>query len=234
MKLFTLFLFSFYCVFSAFAADTPSFYVKVTNTRTYMNVDRVTVTEYWFSNGNYCSQNNQTKLIYRPDQGVRYFINLKNNTYRVDSIKKPSAKEASTQESIKYLGRYYYPEYEWNKPEKLRKDTVGNFKCEHFYCDGDADFDQIYLDFYMTRMNDYAFARFVSTTIFNIKEENNKSLPLFTLITRNKNLMPLRIIEKVENPIAPQIITKINLDKFEQVTLPDGIFEIPASLKKIN
>jgi hypothetical protein len=86
----------------------------------------------------------------------------------------------------------------------------------------------------MTRMNDYAFARFVSTTIFNIKEENNKSLPLFTLITRNKNLMPLRIIEKVENPIAPQIITKINLDKFEQVTLPDGIFEIPASLKKIN
>lgn len=234
MKLFTLFLLSFCLGFSAFAADNPAYYLKVTNTRTYMNVDRVTVAEYWFSDGTYCSLNNQMKVIYRPDQGVRYYINLKNNTYRVDSVKTPLVKETPAQESMKYLGRYYYPEYEWNKTAKLSKDTIGNFKCDHFYCDGDADFDQIYLDFFMTRIKDETFARFVNSTIFNIKEDNNKSRPVLSLIAKNKNLMPLRIVEKVENPIAPQIITKINLDKFEQVTMPEGIFEIPATLKKIN
>ncbi len=45
------------------------YYAKITNTRTYMNIDRITVSEYWFTKDKYCSVSNQYKIIVRKDLG---------------------------------------------------------------------------------------------------------------------------------------------------------------------
>ncbi len=224
--------------------DDPVYYVKITNTRTYMNIDRVTITEYWFSKDKYCTLSNQRKTIVRKDIGITYFINLGSGTYRADSIKpqkitdsiklqKTELKVGKTMD-FKYIGQNYISEYEWNKPKPLSMETIGGYVCEHYICEGDADFDRISLEFLMAKTDDQFIVSMLNNTILNLTGSNNKREPIIRMINGNKNLIPLRIIENIENPIAPHVTTTINVDKLDLVKSPGDLFDLPDKLTKIN
>jgi hypothetical protein len=200
-----------------------------------MNIDRETVTEYWFTKDKYCTMSNQIKNIVRKDLGVVYVINLRTGTVRTDSIK-PSItmSYAENPMDFKYIGQYYIPVYEWNKPKLLSSETVGNYVCEHYLCEGDADFDQISLEYLVAKTNDQFMASMLNSSIMSPGGSNNKREPITGLITGNKNLIILRIIETVENPIAPHITTTINVDKLELLKSSEGLFDLPDNLKKSN
>jgi hypothetical protein len=68
----------------------------------------------------------------------------------------------------------------------------------------------------------------------NLGGSNNKREPIIEMITNNKNLIPLRITETVENPIAPHITTVINVDKLELAESSGDMFELPDNLMKTN
>jgi hypothetical protein len=76
MKLFIIVLFGLSNSFIISSQDDSVYYAKITNTRTYMNIDRVSVTEYWFTRDKSCMINNQVKSIVRKDIGVSYLICL--------------------------------------------------------------------------------------------------------------------------------------------------------------
>ncbi len=233
MKLFIIILISLCNNFLFSTNDDPVYYAKITNTRTYMNIDRVTVSEYWFTKDKYCSVSNQYKIIVRKDLGVTWFINLRSGTCRTDSIRpQKTMPPAEKIIDVKYIGQNYIPDYEWNKPKLLSKETVGNYVCDHFLCEGDADFDQISLEYLVAKTDDESMAGFLNSTIMNLGGSNNKREPIIEMITGNKNLIPLRIAETVENPIAPHITTVINVDKLELAESSGGMFELPDNLTK--
>jgi hypothetical protein len=236
MKLIFIILFSFLNVFLKSVFNDPVYYIKVTNVRTYMNVDRTTVTEYWFTKDKFCILNsNQIKTIIRRDLGVTYSINLRAGSYRIDSIKiqKPTPPSDIVLD-FKYIGQNYAPDFEWNKPKRLPVEMINKFECVHYLSEGDADFDQISLEYLAAKTEDQFMSSTVNSRILNIDGLNKRRKPIAGLISASKNLVIMRIIEKVENAIAPPITTRITIDNLEKVESTNGMFDIPENLKKSN
>jgi hypothetical protein len=238
MKLFIILVLSFCNSFLIIAQDDNVYYAKITNTQTYMNIDHVSVTEYWFSKDKYCTISKQRKSIVRGDLGVKYLIDLRSGTVRRDSIKPPKTMtHVEEPMDFKHLGLDYIPVYEWNKPIQLSTETVGKYVCEHFLCEGDADFDQISLEYLLAKSDDQFMADMMNSTIMNLGGSNNidnKREPITGMLNGNNKLIPLRIIETVENPITPHITTTINVEKLELLKTSEGLFDFPDSLKIIN
>jgi hypothetical protein len=232
MKLSFVILFSL-CNSLIIRAQDSVYYAKITNTRTYMNIDRVSATEYWFTKDKSCVLTNRTKSIIRQDLGVVYVINLLTGSVRSESIK-PSISVLPAVMPIdkRYIGHYYIPVYEWNEPKQLPSVTIGEYVCEHLLCEGDADFDQISLEYMVTKTDNQFMAARLNSTIMSLGGSGNKQEPIARLITGNKNLIILRIIETVENPIAPHVTTTINVDKLELLKSSDGLFDLTDNPKK--
>jgi hypothetical protein len=235
MKLILIILIGLCNNFIINAQNDSVYYAKITKTRTYMNIDRVSVTEYWFTKDKYCEMTNQKKTIVRRDLGVIYLINSGSGTVRIDSIKPTNTESTSEKpEDFKYIGQDYIPVFEWNQPKLLFPETIGKYECNHYICEGDADFDQISLDYLVAKTNDQIMANTMNSSIMNLGGSNNKREPIIKMITSDKNLIILRIIETVENPIAPHITTTINVDKLELLKSSEGLFDLPDNLKKSN
>jgi len=234
MKQLLIILLGISFIFPAKAGDDPVCHARIINKRTYMNVSREYPMEYWIAKDKYCYiNNNQIKTIVRKDLGVVYTILVKTNKYYVDSIK-PQQKltEAGKEPDFKYIGLNYEPVYEWNKSHKLPKDTVANFVCDHFRSEGDADFDQVSLEFSVARPGDRIVAAMFNETMVSIMGWMKTRKPLADMLKRNKYLIPTRFIETVDNPIAPPVTTSFKLDKLEMTSPPENIFELPLGAEK--
>lgn len=236
MNLIILFLFS-YLNWSLFPQiDDSVYYAKIKNVRNYFDQDRITVTEIWSTKDMSCILTNQRKTIYRNDQGLIYSLNLQSKNYSIDSIQtRPATVPTKKELDLKYVGQdIYNPEYEWREPLFINQDTVGKYPCDHFLCKGDADFDQISLDYYVTKTDDLTLAGMINSFLLSSGGSPNKREPLKETTNKNRNLLILRIIERVENSIAPPITTTITVETYSKILPNGGLFEIPANFKKIN
>jgi len=209
------------------------YYAKVTNVRNYMDQDRTTVTEIWRTKDKSCTLINQRKSILRNDLGLIYLINLQAETYTVDSIKtRPTQAPAKKGLDFKYIGQDYTPVYEWKKPLLVNKDTIGKYSCDHFLCRGDADFDQILLDYFLIKTDDKSLAGIINSFLLSSGSSANKREPLTQAVNKDNNLLILKIIERVENPIAPPIITTITVDTFTKLQPEMELFEVPINFRQ--
>lgn len=211
-------------------------YAKVTYVRTYMNVDRTSVSEFWITRDKSCTVTRQMKTLVRRDLGVYYVINLQAKTYRVDSLNARPPQEASSKNTtdLKHIGFEYAPTYEWRERKLMNSKTVDNYPCEHFLFEGEADFDRISLDCLITKTEDESLATGINSFFLSYTGNGNKRDPLIELTKNNKNLLILSTIEKVENPIAPPITTTVSVNSLEKIFPDEGLFEIPSNFKKIN
>jgi hypothetical protein len=232
MKLFIIFVVGLLNGFHT--ASDPVYYARVTNTRTYMSSDRVTVTECWFTKDKMCSLRNQLKIIVRNDLGVLYTVNLNSGSYRIDSIKGPKKEIIAKTVDFKYVGQFYEPEFEWRQPQQLTPDTIGDYICNRYMSEGDADFDQISLEFSLAKTDNELMAEWLNSQVLNLSAQNNKREPVIAILKSDKSLVPLRIIETVENAIAPFIRTKTEVDKLGLASNAEGVFDIPENFKKVN
>ncbi len=217
------------------ASDDSVFYIKMTKVRNFMEIDRTTVTEVWTDMDKSCTLINQMKKIVRKDLGLIYSVNLQEETYSIDSIQSKSAQRPSKSDlDFKYIGQDYNPVYEWEKPHLIKKDTLANYSCDHYSCIGDADFDQISLDYFLTKTKDESMAEAVNSLMLNSINSPNKREPLIQVINDDKNILILKIIEKVENPISPRKTTRIAVDIFKKVLPDKELFEVPVNFRKTN
>lgn len=208
------------------------YYAKVRNSRTYMSSTNVTVTEYWFTKDKICILRNPVKTIYRKDLGIYCMINLKTSVIRTDSVKNlvtDVPRNKST--DIKYVGQSYEPEFEWQKPQYLKKDTVANYRCNLYKCEGDADFDRISLEYALTSFENKPMADLFNQKIISIYSLQNKRKPVLDHLKDHESMIPLKIVERVENAIAPFILTEIVVEKLEIADTTDMIFDIPEATK---
>lgn len=207
-------------------SDDPVYYARMTNTCSYLSNDRVTVTEYWFTRDKFCSvTNNMTKTILRKDKGVQYLVNLRSGAVQTRPLQQgPMTTGLPKNDNIKYIGQNYSPVYEWNEPLLISKEKCAGYDCDHFLSRGDADFDRVSVEFLMTEAEEQWIADNINSFMLN----SPKREPLSGMVKRNGKLFPVKIIEDVENAIAPHIITTLVIDKIEKVTPSEDLFEPPV------
>jgi hypothetical protein len=207
-------------------SDDPVYYARVTNTWSYLSNDRITVTEYWFTKDKLCSVTTNSKTIIRKDKGVRHLVNLRTGSVLTRPLQQATATtDNEKKDDFKYAGQNYSPVYEWNEPLLISKEKCAGYNCDHFLSKGDADFDRISVEFLMTEAEEQWIADNINSFMLN----SPKREPLSGMVKSNGKLFPVKIIEDVENAIAPHIVTTLVIDKLEKVTPSEDLFEPPAT-----
>jgi|GEM_PF-2476193 len=219
---------------SVFAKEPQQYHAVVKTTRTYMDVSRETQSDYWFTKGKTFTSNGRVATISRHDLGVVYTLLIKKNIYYVDSIKADKKDNTATKDiDFRYIGvDRYNPVYDWVTNLESKNDTTGLFKSDHYIADGDADFDQVSLEFWLTKPDDRNMAELFSEIAVNSMSYQSTRKPMADLLSKKKQEVPVRIIELINNPIAPPIKNVIVIEKLEPAEAPEGIFDLPAGAKK--
>ncbi len=236
MKTFLLSLLSLVILVPVSAKQPKEYHAVVSSTRTYMDVSRVTKSDYWFTKDKTYITNGRVSTIVRNDLGVIYTLIVSSNTYYVDSIKRVKKEEPTPKEiDFRHLGvDRYSTEYDWIVERKSRKDTTGMFTAEHYVADGDADFDQVSLEFWITKPDDPEMAALFQETQVNGMSYLTSRKPLVDHLKKNKHTISVQIIELIDNPISPPIRNLIVVEKIEAGKAPTNVFELPAGAKKAN
>jgi hypothetical protein len=163
-----------------------------------------------------------------------YTLIVRSNEYYVDTIKQGKTEETKTEEiDFRYVGvDRLESDYDWVIGKKSKNDQSGLFKANHYLADGDADFDQAVLEFWLAKPGNREMAGLFNKIIQNSMSYNKTRQPLVDMLKKDKCRIPVRIVEMLENPIAPLIKTEIVIEKLEPATAPENIFELPAGAKK--
>lgn len=216
-------------------AELPKEYHAVVNTkRTYMDATRETKSEYWFTNNKTYISNGRVSTIIRKDLGVVYTVIIRSNQYYMDSIK-PAKKEVPEVRELdfRHLGvDRYTTDYDWTVDRKSGKDTTGPFSSDHYLANGDADFDQVSLEYWISKPGDPEMALLFREIQLNSMSSLTTRKPLIDLLRKSKRCIPVKIIELIDNPIAPPILNRIVVEKLESAKAPENIFELPSGAKK--
>ncbi|MDD4644743.1 MAG: hypothetical protein PHY99_01995, partial [Bacteroidales bacterium] len=134
---------------------------------------------------------------------------------------------------FRYVGvNRYNPVYDWVTSLKYKGNTTGLFKSDHYSADGDADFDQVSLEFWLTKPDDRNMAEQFREIAINSMSYQSTRKPMADLLSKNKQVIPVKIIELIDNPIATPIKNVVIIEKLEQAEAPENIFDLPAGAKK--
>lgn len=236
MRILTIALLATLFRMTVMAEQPKEYHAVVTAKRTYMDATRETKSEYWFTNDKTYISNGRVSTIIRKDLGVIYTVIVRSNQYYVDSIK-PAKKEAPEIKELdfKHIGvDRYTADYDWTVERKSGKDTAGLFSSVHYLADGDADFDQVSLEYWISKPDDPEMALLFREIQLNSMSSLTSRKPLIDLLRKNKRCIPVKIIELIDNPIAPPILNRIIVEKLEIANAPENVFELPTGAKKAN
>ncbi|MFH0762060.1 MAG: hypothetical protein V2A67_11210 [Bacteroidota bacterium] len=216
------------------ARDFPAYHAVISSTRTYMDVSRNTQSDYWFTKDKTYISNGRVITIERKDLGVVYTLIVRSNEYYIDTIKPEKTQEKTTEEiDFRYVGvDRMVSDYDWVVGKKSKNDQSGLFKADHYTADGDADFDQVALEFWLAKPGNREMAGLFNKLIQNSMSYNKTRKPLVDMLKKDKYRVPVRIVEMLENPIAPPAKTEFIVEKLEPATAPANIFELPAGAKQ--
>jgi len=224
------FIFSILQVSQLFSAD---YHVIVKTERTYMDFTRESQTEYWFCEDKICIKHSRQTTIIREDLGLYWNIFGKN--YYENKIESDEKKEEKTEKKtdIHTLGYdRYSPDYDWKIDETSTEKVINGYQTKFYEADGDADFAEVQTELWICNG-----ANIKGSSLFNdqmIKEyQSNKQRKIIAkILEKNKNSFPVEINETIVNSIAPNMINKVQLIKFEEVEAPENIYELPEGLEK--
>jgi hypothetical protein len=230
----TLALFSLFILGGLAAQDLPVYHAVVSSTRTYMDVGRETKSEYWFTRDKTFISDGRITTIERFDLGVSYTLIVRDNEYYVDTIKPAKTEEkASEKIDFRYVGvNSLASDYDWTVDKKSKNGQVGFFKADQYIADGDADFDHVALEFWLAKPGNQEMTGLFNRIILSSMKNMKTRKPMIDLLIKNKSIVPVKIIELVDNPIASPIEIRILVEKLEAAAAPGDIFELPAGVKQ--
>lgn len=216
------------------AQDLPAYHAVISNSRTYMDTNRKTQSDYWFTKDKTYISNGRVTTIERKDLGIVYTLVVRSNEYYVDTIKQSKPEEKETKEiDFRYVGvDRLESDYDWEVTKKAKNDPSGLLKADRYMASGDADFDQVELEFWVAEPRNREMAGLFNRIILNSMSYNKTRKPLVDKLKKDKYRVPVRIVEMLENSIAPQAKTEIVVEKLEPATAPANIFELPAGAKQ--
>ncbi|MFC2121993.1 hypothetical protein ACFLTI_10410 [Bacteroidota bacterium] len=218
------------------AKENTVYHAVVKKTRIYNNIPRDQNIEYWFTKDKTCIVQRGMKTIVRKDLGLVYTYVERSNGYYLDSINVNNETDKKTDEiNFRVLGQdRYSPDYEWLMHKEKVVEMLNDFKTTRFTYDGDADFDEVKLDFWLTKPKNGEMAELFNSMQSDYAKNNKTRTPLHNILSENKKLIPVQIIDVRENSISPSVINKTLVEKIEEADPPENIFELPEGAKKLN
>lgn len=169
--------------------------------------------------------------ITRRDLGVAWTIDTKAGTYTETPLGKASGPQAPpAEEKLHDEGYEYEPEFDWKLEEKGFEDVAG-VRCRKVVLDGDADLSEKVIELW------------VADDIGPAVPRDDRTLGLFLEKSEAAGLLdrwaPLKgrfvLREKVteDRPIGGPVVTDWTVTRIESAAPPDGIYDLPSGLKKI-
>jgi hypothetical protein len=164
------------------------------------------------------------------DRGVKWIVDLNDSTYKEIPIE-PDADEKETEEKLHNQGFVYEPEFNWILQTTDEDTVLCGAPCKKFIVEGDADYAEKIIEIW------------AAEDIGIELNVNEKSLHYFQgqemadLIDQFQELKGLNImLEKStsEEAIAQIRILTIEIIKLEDAVPPDGIYQLPHGLKRID
>ncbi len=216
------------------AQDLPAYHAVISSTRTYMDVSRTTQSDYWFTKDKTYVSNGRVITIERNDLGVVYTLIVRSNEYYTDTLRQGKPDETKTEEiDFRYVGvDRLESDYDWEVSKQAKNDPSGLLKADRYMASGDADFDQVELEFWLAKPGNREMAGLFNKLMQSSMGYNKTRLPLIDMLKKDKYRIPVKIVEMLENPIAPLAKTEIIVEKLEPATAPANIFELPAGAKQ--
>lgn len=168
--------------------------------------------------------------ITRRDLGVSWSIDPKAGTYTETPLGKAAAPAPPVAEKLHNDGYEYDPEFDW-KLEDKGFEEAGGVRCHKYVLDGDAD------------LSEKVFELWVADDLGPAVQRDDRTIALFRARTGAGDLLDrwealkgrfvLRERVTEDRPIGGDVVTETVFTTFEAVKPPDGIYDLPAGLKKV-
>jgi len=215
-----------------FSAD---YYVIIKTERTYMDFTRESQTEYWFCQDKICIKHGRQTTIIREDLGLYWNIFGKN--YYENKIESDEKKEEKPEKEIDIhtLGYdRYSPDYDWIVEETSTEKEINGYQTKLYKADGDADFAEVQTEFWICNGQNIKGSSLFNNQMTKEFQSNKQRKIIAKILEKNKNSFPVEIHESIMNSIAPNMIYKVQLIKFEEMEVPKNIYELPEGLERKN
>ena len=150
---------------------------------------------------------------------------------------KPKSKDKSEhketqKEDIHSLGFHYEPDYDWEIKETDEAKDINNFPCRLFLAEGDADFSEIKLKFWVSTDSQFPGAAELHDFMLEQLERDIDQEPILETLKKYENSFPVHHELIVERAIARTLHYETNLTTLEMAEAPEGIYDLPPDLKK--
>jgi hypothetical protein len=168
--------------------------------------------------------------IVRYDKGVKWIIDTDAGTYKEIPLES-GAKAEEPEEKLHNEGYVYKPAFDWIFQDADEDTVLCGIPCKKYILEGDADYAEKVIEIWA--------AEDIGISI----DVNEKSLhyfhgyemaDLFDQIEELEGRFILYEKSIKEAAIAPTNVVMIEITKLEDATPPEGIYQLPDGLKRID
>ncbi len=247
MKKYSLLFLVFFCIIflsRTSASDVHSdVHVVIETSRTYMDHTTKFTDEYWLTDDKIYQKRNNRVYITRKDLKLIWSIDSKEKTYsgrkiedqsNLEKKKGSKSKQKEIQKAdIHDLGFHYEPDYEWEIKETDETKDINGFPCRLFLAEGQADFAEIILKFWICTEIQLPGAAEYHGFLMEELEGDVEQEPVLETLKKYKNSFPVYQEQIIENAISPTLHYETCLITLEITDAPQSIYDLPQGIKKL-
>jgi hypothetical protein len=240
---------SFISIPEATASDVSSnvswgahdIHLVIETIRTYMDHTIKYTDEYWLADNKTYQKRNHRVFITRKDLGLIWSIDSREKTYSERKIeiqsdleeesKDKSEHNEAQKENIHSLRFSYEPDYDWEIKESDEVEDINGFPCNLFLAEGDADFSEINLKFWVSIESEFPGAEELHNFMLERLEGDIEQKPILDTLKNYQYSFPVQQERIVERAIARTLHYETSLTTLEMAEAPKGIYDLPPDLK---
>lgn len=230
-----LFLSAVLLLFSFAGALKAESHLIIEQTRKYMGqVYPKRITNVWISENAFSIRSLSNVIIYRRDLGkVWHLLPFKNRYYEQDIAEfEKSADPVKEKISVHKLGQNYTPEYNWILKPGNSDETVNGYECKKFVALGDADFADDKIEIWGPHNSPLKLDDLAKKALMYYAENNYQGI--VKLFPELNNYLIVKLVERINNSIAPEIINETLITKIEETPPNQTLYELPKGCTKVN
>ena len=223
----------------AAVATRADLHLVLETSRTRMDYVQTETIEHWIGPDRQYTRQGNTARIVRRDLGVSWMIDIPRQGYIESPIRpqpprtsQPSAAEVpEAAPDLRTLGfGTSVTEYDWAVRETVETRTIGGCPCRGFVADGDADFDELLVTFWICPRAPVADPQRVSDHLLaRIRQDDERRTVAEVLGRFDRGA--LLAVEEVQNPgTGFPSLSKTTVVTFEERVPPDGIYDLPPEV----
>jgi hypothetical protein len=186
--------------------------------------------EIWFSDSVLCFVRGKQKILYSWMDAKKTAFSIDGQRCFQSGIDERITAPASTVCPVQYLPKYY-----WNVLQRLPNDTLRNVPCVHLVLEGQDAYSEKRVDVWVAREVPEFLKPFPERRARCRLFADDGTMDFFDSDSVLKNGVVFRQIDVVTppNPVPDFYVVTAMLTVFEEGDAPEGLFTVPAEVKRV-